>query len=569
MDLLLISPPVANPGQAVAALGVLTAFVSAKGWDASSWDLGLDAFHYFHSATYLARCQRIVQDQGADRELLAAAARVVSQIDQAKSALTDSDIGARKERMRWALGVLRDAGVVLTAAAQGHYSLDFRTFEVPDAFRDLESLAIALEKAEKNPFGEYFEAVALPRLLEQAPRAVGLSVTYFSQLLPAFTLARLIRRELPQVPVVLGGSALTAAVDDVVHVPPAIVAADALILYDGEEALVAWLELVLAQRGNPSDIANLFLPASAGYARAGRHPIRHTDLASAPVPLWTARGLELGRYLVPRYAIPLPLTRGCYWGRCVYCNISSQRASPYRRRPAAMAIADLRAAIAETGSNWFDLPVDSYRASDLRQLATAILEAGLVIEWGAEVLLDPGFTEPVLAELARSGCRSLRFGLESACEATLQAMNKPTRAARAAKIFRACKQHGICTGAMLIVGFPTETQAGLTETLDFLVEHREVIDFVALHPYSLVAGSAMARDPGRFGLYLRPTKAIFATSLPFVNTNPIGMQNEDLPRVITVLREQLREHYPDHGELWAAAIGGWMTFPACCASPRA
>ena len=78
----------------------------------------------------------------------------------------------------------------------------------------------------------------------------------------------------------------------------------------------------------------------------------------------------------------------------------------------------------------------------------------------------------------------------------------------------------------------------------------------------------MARDPGRFGLFLRPRAAVLTANLPFANTNPVGMQNEDLPRVIDAMKEGLREYYPDLGELWTAAIGGWMTFPACCARER-
>jgi hypothetical protein len=147
----------------------------------------------------------------------------------------------------------------------------------------------------------------------------------------------------------------------------------------------------------------------------------------------------------------------------------------------------------------------------------------------------------------------------------LEAMRKPTRPESAARVLAACKRQGIRTGVMVIAGFPSETQAGLGETYDFLVDHRHEIDFVGIHPYSLVPGSAMAQNPGKFGLYLRPRTGVLTTSLPFANTNPVGMQNEDLPRVIAAMKEGLREYYPELGELWTAAIGGWMTFPACCA----
>jgi len=224
----------------------------------------------------------------------------------------------------------------------------------------------------------------------------------------------------------------------------------------------------------------------------------------------------------------------------------------------------MRAAIVESGSNWFDFPVDSYRPKELHALALGIIEAGLEVEWGAEVLLDPGFKDDVIADLARSGCRTLRFGLESASTETLKSMNKPTRPDKARRILKACKDNGIQTAVMLIAGFPTETQRQLYETYDYLVENRDRIDFLTIHQYSLVPGSPMAQQPDAFGLYLLEPEAVLWTSIPFVNTNPVGMKNEDLPEVVSAMKDGLREQYPDLGELWTVAIGGWMTFPACC-----
>ena len=565
MDLLLISPPVANPAQAVSALSVLTAFLRARGWDAHQWDLAIDAFHHFHSPVYLAQCQRIVAERGADRALMAAAERAVGEIDSAKDALRSADIAARTDDMRRAFDILRDAGVLITAAARARYQHDFRQFDIPGALRDFRSLASALADCEANPFVQFMQEQALPRLRQARPAAVGISVTYHSQLIAALTLARVIRRHLPELRIVLGGSYLTAAARDVGRIPSALLPADAIIVHDGEEALDGWLNATLKRRGRVGDVPNLWLPQHRSFEQSFNGPPRQTDLDALPVPMWVSDGLELDRYLVPRYAVPLPLTRGCHWGRCVYCNISSQRAGAYRRRSPAQAVAEMRAIIADTKMNWFDFPVDSYRPRDLRELSREILSAGLGVEWGAEVLLDPGFKEPVVADLARAGCRCLRFGLESACVSTLEAMRKPTRPEPAAEVLANCRKYRIRTGVMTIAGFPTETQVGLQQTYEYLVEHRDRIDFVAIHPYSLAPGSAMARDPGRFGLYLRPTDAVLTANLPFANTNPVGMQNEDLPRVIDAMRDHLREYYPDLGQLWTAAIGGWMTFPACCA----
>ncbi|MCO5168362.1 MAG: radical SAM protein [Planctomycetes bacterium] len=584
MDILLISPPVANFGQCSSGLSVLTAFLRARGFEASQWDLAIEAFHHFHSPEYLGGCLDSLERAGLgdvpqprdingrlpeEEDIRVVARRVVAEIEGAKAALQRPGIERDQPAMRWAFQTIADAGVVMTAAAQGRYEHDFRHFGIDGAFRSYETLEAAIQDRASNPYIPFLEEVALPRILRDRPRAVGISMTYFSQVVPGFTLARLLRERAPEVKLVMGGAYLTAVEDQVHGLPARLAPVDAIILHDGEEALERWLKAVLQGEGRVEDVPNSHLPSPEGvFARAGERNIVHTDLDLLPVPMWTLDGLDLSRYLVPRYPIPLPLSRGCYWGRCSFCNISCQTSATYRTRPVEKAIADIKAAIAQTGSNWFDFPVDSFRPKELHALAQAIIAEGLEIEWGAEVLLDPGFKDPVIADLARSGCRCLRFGLESANVETLTAMNKPTRPGEARRILETCKKNGIQTAVMLIAGFPTETQARLWETYDYLVENADRIDFLTIHSYSLVPGSPMAQDPGRFGLYLLPPQAVLWTSLPFVNTNPVGMRNEDLPRVVQAMREGLREHYPDLGEMWTVAIGGWMTFPACCGVRR-
>ncbi|MCA8922566.1 MAG: B12-binding domain-containing radical SAM protein [Planctomycetes bacterium] len=568
MDFLLISAPVANFGQATSGLSVLTSYLRAQGWDAQQWDLAIDAFHHFHSPDYLRERLEVLRRNDCEPKLLERSEQVVRDIERAKASLQQRGVEREPETMRFAFQTIHDAGVLITAASLGAYEHDFRHFGIPDAFRNYTSLDEALGDPEQNPYLEYLAEHALPRIEAQRPRAIGISMTYFSQVVPGFTLLRLIRERLPEIPVVLGGAYLTAVEGQVPAIPPRVVPADAIILHDGEQALTAWIAHTLEGQGSLEAVPNCYLPQGEGFTRVGERSLIHTDLDTLPVPMWTLDGLQLDRYLVPQYPIPLPLSRGCYWGRCAFCNISCQTVATYRTRPVAKAIADMRAAIAETGSNWFDFPVDSYRPAELHELALAIIDAGLEVEWGAEVLLDAGFKDEVIADLAKSGCRTLRFGLESACIETLKAMIKPTRPKHAKRILTTCKANGIQTAVMLIAGFPTETQSQLMRTYDWLIENADVIDFLTIHQYSLVPGSPMGQDPDKWGLYVLPQEAVLWTSMPFVNTNPVSMKNDDLPRVVDAMREGLKPHFTDLGELWTVAIGGWMTFPAACGVRR-
>ena len=123
-----------------------------------------------------------------------------------------------------------------------------------------------------------------------------------------------IRRLKPDLPVVLGGAYMTAAGHQVEAVPAGVVPAAAIVLHDGEESLDAWLGLVLKGEGSRTDVANGCFPGPDGtFTRAREGRWACTDLDSLPVPMWTCDGLDLEKYLVPRYPVPLPLSRGCHW----------------------------------------------------------------------------------------------------------------------------------------------------------------------------------------------------------------------------------------------------------------
>jgi tRNA A37 methylthiotransferase MiaB len=374
---------------------------------------------------------------------------------------------------------------------------------------------------------------------------VGLSFTYLSQIIPGLTLARALKLAAPELPLVVGGSYLTAVGDQAPQIPPEVLCAE-VILHDGEAALDRWLSSTL--RRAPANGADL----------------RCVDLATVPSPCWIADGLDLSRYLVPRYAIPLPLTRGCHWGRCRYCNISAQTSSSYRARPIELAIADVRHAMVETGSDWFDLPTDSFRLDHLDHFARELVAQKLTVRWAAEVLMHPALTTEVIGRLARSGCCCLRFGMESASAQVLTAMNKPRPADLASRILRDCRAAGIRTSVMLIVGYPTETAHQRMETFEFLADHAACIDFVALHEFNLVPGSPMAADPSQFGLIALPSASVLAPALPYRNTNLVGLAQEHVHHAATAMRDALRDYYPQLGKPWAVAIGGWMTFAWCC-----
>ncbi|HOX38873.1 MAG TPA: radical SAM protein [Candidatus Brocadiia bacterium] len=568
MRFLLISPPVSNIGQAAPSISVLTSWLRGRGHECVQWELGLEIFHFFHSREYMLLLSEMMRQNAGnpetgETETVALARRLADEIEIAKHALRRSGIESELEDMSETLDAIRDCGLLISAA-HGLGRLTYSRYDINGAWASWESLAESLRDPRRNILLDIMDSHVVPVIEDHMPDIVGISISYHSQLLPGFTLAILVKRALPNVKVLLGGSYLKAVQDDLKAMPTGVVPADGICIGDGETALDAYIGF-LDRNGSRSDVPDMLFPEGDGFIFGAESP--QFDLDAAPVPMMTADGLNLESYLVPKYAVPLPIARGCHWRRCVFCNISNQAREHYRVRSAELAVRDARECVRQFGTNWFDFPTDSWLPRDMESFARGILESGMEIEWAAEVLLRPELDAGLLRLLAESGCRCLRFGLESACTETLAAMNKQVDVELSARILAQCHEFGIKTGVMVIIGFPTETQRHLWQTVNFLEARAGDIDFLSLHQFTLAPGSRLAAEPSAAGIHLLPRRAVLTPSLPYAHSNPVATRPDDLPKIIEDITVALAEAHPQLGRLWASGVGGWMTFAAGCSNP--
>lgn len=102
----------------------------------------------------------------------------------------------------------------------------------------------------------YYRQKVLPQLSSEHPEVVGISITCIYELLPAFTLAHMVKKAAPQTHVVLGGVLATQLAHRITRNPPLWNMFDSLILGPGE---VAFSELIekLEKRGNLAEVPNI------------------------------------------------------------------------------------------------------------------------------------------------------------------------------------------------------------------------------------------------------------------------------------------------------------------------
>ncbi len=332
-------------------------------------------------------------------------------------------------------------------------------------------------------------------ILRHEPQWIGFSALYPGQLLFTLALARYLAEEVygattgaDRPALVLGGAAgATLAPRELLPACPFL---DGVFAGEGEQGLVQLL------RGEPPASIPGLAWRDEGTVRVNRKP---DTLAAAAVPLPMFEGLDPAARWSPTPVLPVVFSRGCQWRRCRFCahNLSY---SGYRRQAAACFADYLGELQARWGASHFYFADQYVGAEDLEQLALAILERDLHLSFHVMGRPTAAYTRPLLATVARAGCRWISWGVESGSARLLDLCGKGTTPAEIRQVMTDAADAGIFNLMMMIFGLPGSTDDDLQATLDLVAELGPAAAGVTSSRFQLFAGTPFAVQAAKYGL---------------------------------------------------------------------
>jgi radical SAM superfamily enzyme YgiQ (UPF0313 family) len=355
----------------------------------------------------------------------------------------------------------------------------------------------------------------IPDLLASPPDVIGVSIPFRFQLWHSMALVRAVRRALPRVKILAGGTALQLYKYSNLHgkphgLYPVFSQFDAVIVGEGEEPLRLLLETW--ERGEQpairrgldgsvkTSIPNVVVADPKTKKVAGPPEIHYHDLNRLAPPDYSDARWDL--YLAPEPVVTYSPTRGCYWDRCVFCEIglaSDRPTSPSRERSYDLVIQDLLK-LRRTARHVY-WSVDAIRPGWMVEMSRRIAAANLDIRWGAEVRLDRKYSPEETRILRQGGCLAISVGMETSSDRLLDLMEKGTTAGRYRLILERLRESGIAVYPMTFIGFPTETIAEANGTLDFLQENEHLLAVLATPATFYLEGNAIiTKRPQDFSL---------------------------------------------------------------------
>jgi radical SAM superfamily enzyme YgiQ (UPF0313 family) len=393
----------------------------------------------------------------------------------------------------------------------------------------------AVNDTQVNVYRDVFEHLVKPVIEQEQPEVIGISIVLQQQMFSSMTFCALIKQHFPRIHVTIGGNTVTR-LRDVLPQSPLFQYFDSAVVYEGETAFVQLVSAVGAYR-SLADVPNTIYKDETGVHTSPTSFAE--DMAALPPPDFD--GLPLHKYFVPTKILPYLATRGCYWGRCEFCDHGEGYTAGYRSKKIQDILGEIRHLRDKYGAKHFHFTDESYPPALFRKLSRGLLDSKMDITWTTHMRFEKSLLDSQVWQDARdSGCRYLHFGYESGNERVLQLMDKATTTEVITKHLQLSADAGIWNHCMGFFGFPGETREEAWSSVEFLEQNKDHVHSLGFGTFDLGRHNPVAKNPEKWGVtaYKNPD---WDLALDYYYTVKNGMSIEEAERVF---EEFERNHNP-------------------------
>jgi radical SAM superfamily enzyme YgiQ (UPF0313 family) len=516
---MLLFPPEWVPTAPYLALPSLTAVLRQAGHQVVQKDVNIEMYDHFFSDSFLIWAKarqgmqlkaleeheksRDLSDQETDQKACLEHMAAIDLFELAERAerakrIVRGEAFYDADQLEWALNTFREVMLYISAA---YYpaSLVFYPMESNLGYRPGVSKEVfaCLDDEQVNVYRDICNQLVLPAVAKEKPDVIGVSIGTQMQLMAGLTFCKMIKESFPQIHVVVGGNVVTRLQEELPkHERFFTEVFDSAILYEGEHALL-WLIEALNGDRPMNQVPNLMHRDETGVHL---NPEVYTEKTTA-LPLPDFDGLPLDHYFVPERIIPYLATRGCYWGRCTFCDHGQGYFDQYRGMSAHQVIEQIVALRDKYQCRHFLFSDESYPPALFKKVTQMLVDQNVGIKWTTLIRFEETLQNQEIWNLAaKSGCCTLYYGMESANERVLNLMDKHAKKSVIENNLREAAKAGIWNHVMAFYGFPGETREEALDTREFVLANQPNIHSVELFYFVAYRHTPMVRNPEKFGI---------------------------------------------------------------------
>lgn len=365
--------------------------------------------------------------------------------------------------------------------------------------KDVSSQIACVDRGFKLPF--LFNIVEqVIAELSPATKLIGISVPTADQFYAALQLASTARKRFQDaVHITLGGCLFSLMDQPQLTCILATNYVDSIVRFEGEKSLLGLCRYVKKQAAF-DQIPNLFFFRDGGlHATPVETPV---SIDECPAPLFQRDELQAYR---GEFYLPVLVTHGCYWGRCTFCDYVhlTGRKRGMDVKSVSRLIAEIEQQVDTHSVRNFELVTECLPPALSRKLARAIKHRGLAIHWKTYLRIDERFSQQLCRQMFDAGCRKVNMGVDSFSDRQLHLMQKGYARSQIITVLNRLKRSGIQVTLSLIPNFAGVTLPEMQETLDALIQHRDLFEALHVYPFVLSRLSQVAKSPSQFGIELK------------------------------------------------------------------
>lgn len=351
---------------------------------------------------------------------------------------------------------------------------------------------------------------------------VGFAVNLWPQ---ADALARKVRVRVPRAYFVAGGPGPSVLGARCLEEGSAF---HAVVLQEGE---ISAVELARRLEGgeSPAGIRGIvWKDADGGIHTEGQRP-PVLDLDTLPLPAFDL--VDVHRY-VPKVGsyrllpcLPVESSRGCSYD-CIFCYKLHGR--QVRFRSPESSVAEITRYVSDYGAREVSFNDEHFllKRERVEHFCRRMRDADLNVLWSVAGRVDSVDRE-LLHQMKRAGCWYVYFGLESGVQKNLDMLGKRINLDQARQAIRWCRQEGLVTMALFVLGIPGETVSEARQTIRFA--RRLNSHYASFFPLTPFPGTKLAEIAEQFGTVDPDIGKYNMHTITFV---PNTMKTGDLERLL-------------------------------------
>lgn len=302
---------------------------------------------------------------------------------------------------------------------------------------------------------------------QERPDVIGLSILSTTTYPTARNMAKRLKVEAPQIPIIVGGAFATMNADRILRDCPDI---DCVVVGEGEELLPEYLNNL----HDPGSVAGLVWRHADEIVRNTPRPLirdldqyPYPDRTSLPIDYIESLPLDVPAVLSLDKFCTMQTSRGCPYS-CIYCDIPSLSRGKWRCRSPEHVLGEMQQ-LNDMGYRSIYLTDDHFllKRERIKAICSGIIERKLEFRWGCEGRVDSAAVDQ-LPMMSKAHCNFLAFGVEAGTQKVLNRLGKKQTLAQVEHAVSEAKRHGIArVHGFFVIGCPDETGEEVMESFRF------------------------------------------------------------------------------------------------------